>query len=241
MRAKGFEEWLSRNVGKGGERPSYDPFNKAKKGSERYPEAEEYANKGVQEFHRYSERREENVDDDDRKQNESSQSDSARKSKNSKSTRSPSQLVRNMVARVVTVAVGAVITVTGYQTIQANEAKNTPAPIVAQTSWTWSEDFKTVSAKFLDGNGNLIKEVPATVSELQTEATCNTDGSITYTAVVEEDGKTFSDTKSTVLKATGHDWDDGRLIVLDNGETVMIFECGNCHEEFTVSIGLDEE
>ena len=51
MKSKEFEAWFSRNVGKGGKRPSYDPFNKSFKGSERNPAAEEYASKNVEEYH----------------------------------------------------------------------------------------------------------------------------------------------------------------------------------------------
>ena len=66
MKSKEFEAWFSRNVGKGGKRPSYDPFNKSFKGSERNPAAEEYASKNVEEYHRYPELKDTRTENDDR-------------------------------------------------------------------------------------------------------------------------------------------------------------------------------
>ena len=242
MRARGFEEWLSRNVGKGGERPSYDPFNKAKKGSERNPTAEEYANRNVEEYHHYLERRDTNNAEDEQKRNDSSGSSDKSRSKSSKSVRnSPANLARNLITRVATVVVGGVIVVSGYQAIKESEAQAAPAPIVAEVKWDWSDDYSTVSVGLLDENGNLIREVPATVTIAKTEATCIKDGNVTYTATAEDDGKEYSDVKNTVLPAKGHDFGESKITVSEDGETIMIAECERCHEQVTVDISFDED
>lgn len=235
MRAKGYEEWLSRNVGKGGKRPSYDPFNKAKKGSERNPRAEEYANKGVKEFHDYSERRKERTADDDNKQNDAVKSESAGKTKSSKNVGRTSKLVRNIVARVVAVVAGAVVVVSGYQAIKSNNET------VVSTVWTWSEDYSTANIKLINIKGNTIAELPATVDVTKVDPTCTQEGLLTYSASVEYKETAYSDEKKTVLSPTGHNYDyEHAIITTVDGVPTIIIECEDCHDKVTIGISPSE-
>ena len=77
--------------------------------------------------------------------------------------------------------------------------------------WKWNDDF-TVTATFTCGNdASHVKTVNATVTnEVTTAATCEADGVRTYTAKVTFDGKDYTDTKTEVIPAIGHDYKDGK-------------------------------
>ena len=72
--------------------------------------------------------------------------------------------------------------------------------------WKWNDDF-TASATFTCANDTShVETVNATVTnEVTTEATCKADGVRTYTAKVTFEGKEYTDTKTEVIPATGHD------------------------------------
>ncbi len=72
--------------------------------------------------------------------------------------------------------------------------------------WKWNDDF-TASATFTCGNNaSHVETVNAAVTnEVTTEATCEVDGVRTYTAKVTFEGKEYTDTKTEVIPATGHD------------------------------------
>ena len=72
--------------------------------------------------------------------------------------------------------------------------------------WKWNDDF-IASATFTCGNdASHVETVNAAVTnEVTTEATCEVDGVRTYTAKVTFEGKEYTDTKTEVIPATGHD------------------------------------
>ena len=72
--------------------------------------------------------------------------------------------------------------------------------------WKWNDDF-TASATFTCGNdASHVETVNAAVTnEVTTEATCEADGVRTYTAKVTFEGEEYTDTKTEVIPATGHD------------------------------------
>ena len=72
--------------------------------------------------------------------------------------------------------------------------------------WKWNDDF-TASATFTCGNNaSHVETVNAAVTNaVTTEATCEVDGVRTYTAKVTFEGKEYTDTKTEVIPATGHD------------------------------------
>ena len=77
--------------------------------------------------------------------------------------------------------------------------------------WKWNDDF-TASATFTCANNAAhVETVNATVTnEVTTAATCEVDGVRTYTAKVTFDGKDYTDTKTEVIPALGHDYKDGK-------------------------------
>ena len=77
--------------------------------------------------------------------------------------------------------------------------------------WKWNDDFKATATFTCANDPSHVKNVTATVTNaVTTEATCETDGVRTYTAKVTFDGKDYTDTKTEVIPALGHDYKDGK-------------------------------
>ena len=70
-------------------------------------------------------------------------------------------------------------------------------------SWTGTTQAKIV---FPDKNGGDALTVTATITDSETPVTCETDGSVVHTATATYDGRTFTDRKTDVLTAFGHDY-----------------------------------
>ena len=99
--------------------------------------------------------------------------------------------------------------------------------------WNWSEDGKTCTATFTCQNDETHKETPAVTvaSAVKTPATCAETGVTTYTAIVELNGQTYTDTKEVAdIPATGHRYENGKCIVcseVDPAFKAMIIEGAN--------------
>ena len=71
--------------------------------------------------------------------------------------------------------------------------------------FTWSDDYSTANATFTCANDKThVETVKAEATSETVAATCETAGKITYTASLEFDGKTYTDSKETEIKAIGH-------------------------------------
>lgn len=82
--------------------------------------------------------------------------------------------------------------------------------------WNWSEDGKTCTVTFTCSNDETHKETQEAKVTLagQTPATCTEAGVTTYTATVEFNGQTYTDTKDVAdIPATGHSFEDGKCTV----------------------------
>ncbi len=99
--------------------------------------------------------------------------------------------------------------------------------------WNWSEDGKTCTVTFTCQNDETHKETPAVTvtSAVKTSATCTEAGVTTYTATVEFNGKTYTDTKDVAdIPATGHSYENGKCTVcsaVDPAFKAMIIEGAN--------------
>ena len=72
-------------------------------------------------------------------------------------------------------------------------------------NFTWSKDYSTAEATFTCENDKThVETVKAKVTSETVAATCETAGKITYTASLEFNGKTYTDSKETEIKAIGH-------------------------------------
>ena len=85
----------------------------------------------------------------------------------------------------------------------------------AEFKWTKVKDGEgyTAVAKVPCSKGDDTKEVTAEVAETsRTPATCEKDGSVTYTATIKDDAnKEYTGTKVDTLAALGHDYDYNNL------------------------------
>ena len=121
--------------------------------------------------------------------------------------------VTNEVTTEATCEADGVRTYTAKVTFEGKEYTDTKTETIAATGhaygapvWKWNDDF-TASAIFTCGNdASHVETVNATVTnEVTTAATCEADGVRTYTAKVTFEGKEYTDTKTEVIPATGHD------------------------------------
>lgn len=99
--------------------------------------------------------------------------------------------------------------------------------------WSWSEDGKTCTVTFTCQNDEAHKATPAVTvtSAVKTPATCTETGVTTYTATVEFNGQTYTDTKDVAdIPATGHSYENGKCTVcsaVDPAFKAMIIEGAN--------------
>lgn len=94
--------------------------------------------------------------------------------------------------------------------------------------WNWSEDGKTCTVTFTCEKDETHKETPKVIvtSAEKTPGTCTETGVTTYTATVEFNGQTYTDTKDlTDIPATGHSYDNDKCTV-----------CGAIASDFKVII-----
>ena len=113
-------------------------------------------------------------------------------------------------------------------------------PADVRQTWQWSSDHRSATLLITDAQGKVLAEIPAAVSVIQLPPTCNTDGTVTYTATAKPDGESVTNTYVETEPALGHAFDEGEEIVLENGHTAMHFECSRCHEEFTIENQMTE-
>ena len=238
MEIKEFGKWSPYNVSGDDPRYAADEFNRSFI-KERFDCPGEFENSDFSEYYQVPKMNETSYG----KKDSSAQSDKARKQKQQR------QLRQNMIRQVVVMAAGSVVITTSYQAAvqrqQAQAAEVQPAgqSESASTSltanWKWSDDYETVTLELLDKNGNVIEEIPAKVSVLEEAATCNKEGTKTYTATAENKKKTYSDTKTEPIAPLGHDMEAGKLTVSEDGRSAE-YECPRCHETFTLSSSATE-
>lgn len=77
------------------------------------------------------------------------------------------------------------------------------------SGWTW-EGYTKASASFVDRNGGDPIIVEAAILVERTEPDCETTGQAIYTATVTLGNQSYSDRKTELLDALGHDWGEAR-------------------------------
>ena len=121
--------------------------------------------------------------------------------------------VTNAVTTEATCKADGVRTYTAKVTFEGKEYTSSKTEVIPATGhaygepvWKWNDDF-TASATFTCANNAAhVENVTATVTNaVTTEATCEADGTRTYTAKVTFGGKEYTDTKTEVIPATSHD------------------------------------
>ena len=107
-----------------------------------------------------------------------------------------------------------------------------------EPEWSWSEDGKTCTVTFTCENDETHKETPqvSVTSEVKTPATCTETGVTTYTATVEFNGKTYTDTKDVAdLAATGHELKktDAKEATCTEDGNIEYWFCETCGKYFS--------
>ena len=97
--------------------------------------------------------------------------------------------------------------------------------------WSWSEDGTSCTVTFTCANDETHKESPevTVTSEVKTPATCTETGVTTYTATVEFNGQTYTDTKDVAdIPTTGHSYGAPVWSWSEDGKTCTVtFTCAN--------------
>lgn len=149
MKTKEFGAWSSGNEKSGGQRSSFDEYNRSFKGDpynlaykkERYPSSPEYASSGINEYNRYPETKDYTKDDDDQQSSSAASvaSAAAAKAKSKRSSR------MRVMQQLVAIVAGATIITATYQAMintQAN-ADEPDKPAVVDNSGDQSGDDNT--------------------------------------------------------------------------------------------------
>ena len=94
------------------------------------------------------------------------------------------------------------------------------------TGWTWT-GYTSAKATFTCKNDSSHTQVvTATITNDRTEPTCTASGKVVYTAKVSFEGKDYTDTKTEILAALGHDWNDPTYTWnSDNSEVTASHAC----------------
>ena len=95
--------------------------------------------------------------------------------------------------------------------------------------WTWGDDNLSATVTFVDKKGGESLVLNATVTRKTTNATCEKDGSIVYTAKATYDGKTYTKKQTVVLESTGHSYEGS----YDSTNGVFTFTCSVCGDTYT--------
>lgn len=147
-------------------------------------------------------------------------------------------------AAYITVATTTNMNGTQYRCVVSNSAGSVTSNVATLTVnkhvhtwgnpvWNWSEDGKTCTVTFTCQNDETHKETPTVTvaSAVKTPATCTETGVTTYTAIVELNGQTYTDTKEVAdIPATGHRYENGKCTVcsaVDPAFKAMIIEGAN--------------
>jgi hypothetical protein len=115
MKAKEFGAWPPRNDFKGGQRYSANGYNKSFK-KERFPSTQEYANRNLDEYHRFEGTKDFTKEPDVKKTDE-------RQSNHSKKTDNANKMRQRVLQQAVGIVVGSTVVVTSYQAQVEERAK----------------------------------------------------------------------------------------------------------------------
>ena len=114
-----------------------------------------------------------------------------------------------------------------------------------EPTWEWSKDGQSATATFICDNDESHQESKeaSITSAVKEEATCTEDGITVYTATVEFNGQTYTDTKEIAdLPATGHQLTkvDGKVQTIEETGNITYWHCEICDKYFSDENGEHE-
>ena len=105
--------------------------------------------------------------------------------------------------------------------------------------FAWNDDNTAVAIVRDNNNDGKETRIPATVTSETTDAKCEEDGAIVYTASIELNGETYTDTKTEVIPATGHTpaapvkENESAATCTDDGSYDEVVYCAVCEKELS--------
>ena len=97
--------------------------------------------------------------------------------------------------------------------------------------WSWADDHLSATVTYADKKGGAPLVLTATVTRKTTDATCEKDGSIVYTAKATHEGKTFTQKQTTILEALGHNYEG----TYESGH--FTYTCSKCGDTYSDEVG----
>ena len=118
----------------------------------------------------------------------------------------------------------------------------TEDPVFGQPVWSWAEDNSMAVATFTTRDGQTVEKETADISIERTEPTHTEPGKIVYTATVEFQGETYTDTKTDILPALGHTFGEPEWTwAEDLSMATATFTCADDEASQTVNATLTKE
>lgn len=197
---------------------------------ERYKRPPEYP-KRADGYHHYDERYDYTKDQEvatsqDKKRQDQQQNSGVA----TKGARGGKSIVKTVAGHAVAIVVGAIILVAGYQALKGKSVHT------FTTSWTWSDDYQSVTLRLVSEDKSIKKDLDAVVTLIEeVPATCVTDGHRLYTASSDYENVTYTDVRNEVLHAEGHHFDTGTIV-----DGHIEYTCTVCGEHVIVDVDIEE-
>ena len=102
--------------------------------------------------------------------------------------------------------------------------------------WSWGVGNDSASLRII-GQGSVSAEVTST----EEPAGCTTAGTRTYTATAQLGGRTYTDTRTETIPATGHSFGEAQTTTDETGKTTIHYHCSGCDQDFDIEIGVEKE
>ena len=102
--------------------------------------------------------------------------------------------------------------------------------------WTWGAGNDSATLRIY-GQGSISADVTST----EEPAGCTTAGTRTYTATAQLGGRTYTDTRTETIPATGHSFGEAQTTTDDTGKTTIHYHCSGCDQDFDIEIGVEKE
>ena len=143
--------------------------------------------------------------------------------------------ITSEVTKPATCTEDGVRTYTATVTFEGKTYTDTKTDVIKATghkwgepTWSWTGVESATATFTCENDASHTQVVNATItSEVTKPATCTEDGLRTYTATVTFEGKTYTDTKTDVIKATGHKWGEPTWSWTNVDSAIASFTCEN--------------
>ena len=110
-----------------------------------------------------------------------------------------------------------------------NAGSGAPVPVYGEPVFQWSEDLCEATATFTSTNTEDVQTLLAIVTcDLTKEPTCTEAGEYTYTATVIFQNEAYTDTKTEVIEAHGHCYDEDWTWAEDYSNAQVTLTCSEC-------------